>query len=79
MAWVATTVFLAATLASCGKQADTTAERAATEVKDKAVGDAKAVEAAAKEKEAQETAIDAYVYAYRSRYAAGHPRSLPDM
>jgi hypothetical protein len=51
-------------LSSCGKQADTTAEKVATDVKDKVVADAKAVEALAKEKEAQEIGIDAYEFAY---------------
>src|SRR5215468_8169530 len=48
--------FLAVTVASCGKQAE--------EAKQKAAADVKAVEAAAKEKEAQDTAVEAYVYAY---------------
>src|SRR5215471_18830853 len=48
--------FLAVTVASCGKQAE--------EAKQKAAADVKAVEAAAKEKEAQDTAIEAYIYAY---------------
>jgi len=57
-------VLLAATIASCGKQEEAKVEKAATEVKEKAVADAKALEALAKEKEAQEAAIDAYIYAY---------------
>jgi len=64
LAWVATAALAAAMLSSCGKQADTTAEKVATDVKDKVVADAKAVEALAKEKEAQEIGIDAYEFAY---------------
>ena len=64
LARVAMAALVAATLISCGKQADTMAEKAATDVKDKVVADAKAVEALAKEKEAQEIAIDTYIYAY---------------
>ena len=55
---------VALTLSACGKQADTTVDKAATEAKDKMVAAAKDVEGAAKELEAKETAIDAYVYAY---------------
>jgi hypothetical protein len=57
---VAIAALLCATLAACGKQE----EKAATDVKKDVVADAKAVEAAAKEAEARETAIDAYIYAY---------------
>ena len=64
LAWLATAALAAAMLSSCGKQADTTAEKVATDVKDKVVADAKAVEALAKEKEAQEIGIDAYEFAY---------------
>jgi hypothetical protein len=64
LAWVAMAALVAATLSACGKQADTAAEKAATDVKDKVVADAKTVEALAKEKEAQEVGIDAYEYAY---------------
>src|SRR5262249_37635752 len=48
--------FLAVMTASCGKQAE--------EAKQKAAADVKAVEAAAKEKKAQDMAVEAYVYAY---------------
>src|SRR5574338_818695 len=65
------TVILGAALASCGKQADTAAEQAAkeaekvaAEAKAKAGAAAKAAEALAKEKEAELTAIESYVYAY---------------
>ena len=64
IAWIAATVLLAATLASCGKQEEAKVEKAASEVKKDAVANAKAVEAAAKEVEAREIAIDAYMYAY---------------
>jgi hypothetical protein len=62
--WIAATVLIAATLASCGKQEEAKVEKAASEVKKDAVADAKAAEAAAKELEAREIAIDAYIYAY---------------
>ncbi len=52
-------ILLAAMLAACGKQ-----EEAKVDVKAKVEADAKAVAAAAKEVEARETAIDAYIYAY---------------
>src|SRR5215471_9668161 len=64
VACLATAVLLALTLASCGKQEDAKVEKAVSEVKKDAVADAKAAEAAAKELEAREAAIDAYVYAY---------------
>jgi hypothetical protein len=54
---------IVAALIGCQK-ADTAAEKATTEVKDKVAADAKAVEALAKEKEAQNTGIEAYIYAY---------------
>ncbi len=54
---------LAAVLIGCQKT-DTAVEKAATDVKDKAVADAKAAEALVKEKEAQDTGIEAYIYAY---------------
>ena len=56
LAYLLSIIFLVMTAASCGKQAE--------EAKQKAAADVKAVEAAAKEKEAQDTAIEAYVYAY---------------
>src|SRR5215470_19948891 len=51
-------------LPGCGKQADAPAQSARSEAKEKVAADAKALEAAIKEKEAQEAAIDAYIYAY---------------
>jgi hypothetical protein len=51
---------LSVLVAACGKQADT----AAADAKAKAEADAKAVAVAAKELEARETAIEAYIYAY---------------
>jgi hypothetical protein len=62
--WMAATVFVAATLASCGKQEEPRVEKAAAEMKAKAEADAKEAQAAAKELEAREIAIDAYIYAY---------------
>jgi len=58
------TIFVAATLASCGKQEEARVEKAEARAEKAAEADAKAVEAAAKEVEARETAIDAYIYAY---------------
>ena len=58
--WMFCLALTVATLAACGQKTDT----AATDVKDKVVADAKAAEALVKEKEAQETGIDAYMYAY---------------
>ena len=57
IAWMTATVLLAATLTSCGKQEEAKVEKAAADVKAKA-------EAAAKELEAREIAIEAYMYAY---------------
>ena len=51
-------------VAGCGQKADTAANNAATEVKDKAVATAKDAEALAKQVEARETGIEAYIYAY---------------
>jgi hypothetical protein len=51
-------------LASCGKQEAAPAEKAAAEVKARAEADVKAAEAAAKEVEAREIAMEAYIYAY---------------
>ena len=51
-------------VAGCGQKADTAADKAVTEAKDKVVAVAKDVEAMAKEREAQEIGIDAYMYAY---------------
>ena len=53
-----------AALMGCSQKADTSAEKAATDVKDKVVADAKAAEALVKEKEARDAGIDAYIYAY---------------
>ena len=64
LAWVVTAALFAATLSSCGKQGDAASDKAVTKAKDQVVADAKAVEALAKEKEAHEIAIDAYMYAY---------------
>src|SRR5215468_55674 len=55
---------IALLLPGCGKQADAPAQSASTEAKEKLAADAKALEAAVKEKEAQEAAIEAYIYAY---------------
>ena len=59
---------LAAALAGCSKQEEAKVEKAvdkvAAEAKAKVEADAKAAEAAAKELEAREIAIDAYMYAY---------------
>jgi hypothetical protein len=48
----------------CGQQADKSAEKAAAEAKDKAAVESKAAEASAKETEAREIGIEAYIYAY---------------
>ncbi len=56
--------FIASAMLGCGQKADTTAEKAAAEAKDKVAAVAKDAEALVKEKEAQETGIDAYMYAY---------------
>ena len=65
IAWMsAATVLVAAALASCGKQEEAKVEKVASEVKKDAVADAKAAEGAAKELEAREIAVDAYMYAY---------------
>ena len=55
---------VAAALIGCGQKVDTAADKAAADAKEKVVADAKAAEALVKEKEAQETAIDAYIYTY---------------
>jgi len=62
--WALGLAVIAAALTGCGQKVDTAADKAATESKDKVVADAKAAEALVKEKEAQETGIDAYMYAY---------------
>jgi len=61
---MAAATLLAVTVASCGKQEAAKVEKASGEMKEKAVADAKALEVVAKEKEAQETAIESYIYAY---------------
>jgi hypothetical protein len=71
-ACVAITVLLAAAITSCGnkeeakvaKATENAAEKVAVDVKAKAEADAKAAEALAKEVEAREAAIDAYMYGY---------------
>jgi hypothetical protein len=62
--WTLGLAVITTALIGCSQRADTAAEKAATDVKDKVVADAKAAEALVKEKEAQETAIEAYIYAY---------------
>src|SRR5262245_18736748 len=62
--WAAALVVLAGALISCGKQEEAKVAKAVSEVKKEVVADVKAVEAAAKELEAREVAIDAYIYAY---------------
>jgi hypothetical protein len=64
IASVVATVLLAGTLASCGKQEEAKVDKAASEAKAKAEADAKIAAATAKEIEAREIAIEAYIYAY---------------
>ncbi|HEX7271062.1 MAG TPA: DUF1254 domain-containing protein [Casimicrobiaceae bacterium] len=64
IAWMAAAVLLAAALASCGKQEEAKVEKAAVDAKAKVEADAKVAATAAKELEAREIAIDAYIYAY---------------
>jgi len=59
-----TATLLAMTLGGCGKQEEAKVDKAAVDVKAKAEADAKMAAAAAKELEAREAAIDAYIYAY---------------
>lgn len=61
--WIFSLAVVAVSLIGCQK-ADTAAEKAAADVKDKVVADAKNAEAMVKEKEAQEAGIEAYTYAY---------------
>lgn len=61
--WVIGLVVLMAVLTAFQKT-DTAVERAATDVKAKAVADAKAAEALVKEKYAQDAGVEAYIYAY---------------
>jgi hypothetical protein len=62
--WALGLSLLLTMLIGCGQQSAIDARKAAADAKDKAVADAKAAEALVKEKEAQETGIDAYMYAY---------------
>ena len=62
--WALGLSLLMTVLIGCGQQSAIDARKAAADAKDKAVADAKAAEALVKEKEAQETGIDAYMYAY---------------
>jgi len=55
---------LALTLGGCGKQEEAKVDKAAVDVKAKAEADVKLAAAAAKELEAREAAIEAYIYAY---------------
>ena len=64
IAGVVAAVLLAAMVGACGKQEEAKVDKAATDVKAKAEADAKVAAAAAKELEAREIAIDAYIYAY---------------
>ena len=64
IAGIAAAVALAATLGACGKQEEAKVAKAAADVKAKVEADAKIAAAAAKELEAREIAIDAYIYAY---------------
>jgi hypothetical protein len=61
-------LLLTVTLVSCGKKEEAkvekAAEKVAADVKGKAEADAKAAEALAKEVEAREAAIEAYIYGY---------------
>ena len=62
--WTLGLSLLMTVLIGCGQQSAIDARKAAADAKDKAVADAKAAEALVREKEAQETGIDAYMYAY---------------
>lgn len=62
--WIFALAVIASGLPGCDQKADTAAGKAVAEVKEKAAAVAKDAEALVKEKEAQETAIDAYMYAY---------------
>ncbi len=57
-------IAITAGLFSCGQKAEDKAVNAEAAALDKARSDAKAAEDLVKTKEAQETGIDAYVYAY---------------
>ncbi len=62
--WAFGLVVIAAALVGCGQKIDPAVEKAAADAKEKIVAEAKAAEALVKEKEAQETGVEAYVYAY---------------
>jgi len=64
MRWAFGVALTAGLLFGCGQNTDKAAEKAATDVKDKAVAAAKDAEALAKQVEARETGIEAYIYAY---------------
>ena len=57
-------VFAAVTLAACSREAENAVDKTSVNVKQDAAAVAKAAEAAAKEVEAREIAIDGYIYAY---------------
>ena len=61
---IAAIAAVALALAGCDKQAETAAVKAGNEVKKDVAAGAKAAEALAREAEAREIAIDAYMYAY---------------
>ena len=63
LGWALGIAVITSALLGCGQKADTAVEKAAIEAKDKVVADAKAAEALVKEKEAQETGLEAYMYA----------------
>ena len=62
--WALSLALIAASLAGCGQKADTAADKATTDAKDKVVAAAKDAESLAKQVAARETGIDAYIYAY---------------
>ena len=64
MGWACGVALTAGLLLGCGQSADKAAEKAAADVKDKAAAAAKDAEALAKQVEARETGIEAYIYAY---------------
>ena len=61
--WTLSLAVMATMLVACQK-ADNAVEKVATDAKAKVEADAKAAEELVKTKEAQETGIDAYIYAY---------------
>jgi hypothetical protein len=62
--WIFAIAITAVALAGCGQKVDSAAEKAVAEAKTKAVDVVKEAEALAKDAEARETAIDAYMYFY---------------